>query len=89
MEKKMMPSACPRPSKLLMCLQQLGLSQDKGQQHPGPFELVVLVCFEGHLLFVLELLDPQIVKNLHSTGSAAEPQHFRGDFSSQLPANGR
>ena len=41
----------------------------------------LLACF----LLVLELLDPQ--KNLLSTGSAVEPQHPVGDFSSQEPAS--
>ena len=41
----------------------------------------LLACF----LLVLELLDPQ--KNLLSNGSAAEPQHPVGDFSSQEPAS--
>jgi hypothetical protein len=40
-------------------------------------------CF----LLELELLDPQMVKNLLSSGYAAELQHPVGDFTSQEPAS--
>ena len=64
-------SSACHPPKKLQGLQQLDLPQLLA--HPA--------------LPVLELLDPQIGKNLLSTGSAAELQHSADDFSSQLPAS--